>query len=170
MMDAGEGYTYSFITCHEAWWWGANRIARHPHEVAQLMIQRSADEGGVAWEFEMTWHQFKDERRDPPSPRVSLFSDSWSAFEEIPEFFAMLDQDSKVGPGEMAERLEQLGFIDITERENPYPEPFVTLTPVEALEQIEGIGDQASGSLDVYEVKEALSEAFNVTRQALGKR
>lgn len=102
----------AYIVTHEAWYWDALRKSggwEHPN----LMVQASAKDGGVAWEFAV-------EETKIGHVRVAMFDDSWQAFDQMPEFFyALAELGENATLDQVRKALDLLGAVDETERTQP---------------------------------------------------
>jgi hypothetical protein len=108
-MNLPEDCRLTYTVVHEAWYW----CVTHMDEEPQLNIHASSNGGGVAWEFNIA------EAALPGRPLVmKLFSETWPAFAQMPEFFAGL---AEMGDGaslvDVRDFLVELGADDVTERE-----------------------------------------------------
>ncbi len=100
------GYRPVYHVAHAADYWPRGRGR-------ELWIQKAHVDGGCAWEFGVV-------EVDNIGVRIGVFDDAWSAFTEIPEFFAELARLGKGGSlTDICRILDDLGFTDATERANP---------------------------------------------------
>jgi hypothetical protein len=119
-MNLPEGTSLTYIVWHEAWYADASRTpGEHPH----LMVSAAADEGGVAWEFQVDGYDLSGS----PVTRVKMFEDAYAAFADMPEFFAALAEHRPVTLDEVQDILISLGATDTTPRVSPYPPRETTL-------------------------------------------
>ena len=112
-MNLPEDTHLSYIVWHEAWYADASRI---PGDKPHLNVQAAADDGGVAWEFQIDGYDLSG-----PVTRLKMFQDSYAAFAQMPEFFEMLAEQRPVTLTEVRDILHALGAVDETPRESPYP-------------------------------------------------
>ncbi|MEV2239564.1 hypothetical protein [Micromonospora sp. NPDC049891] len=113
-LNAGPGYTYTYIVAEEAYWWHARRKA-DPRPT--LMVAKAADGGGVAWEFAVVHKQFTVV--DEATIQVRVFNDGFAAFTEMPPFFAALAEQKPATLDGVRAILDGLGVVDATERTDP---------------------------------------------------
>ena len=73
------------------------------------------NEEGILFEFDLEWLP------DIETIQLQMMHDSWKAFNTMPEFFKMLSEvnKQKIIPDikEFTKILDELGFVDVTERE-----------------------------------------------------
>lgn len=97
----------AYIVMHEAYWAPRTWI---PNEKPTVMVQAASNGGGVGWEFEVQDYASLN------AVRVGVFSDSWAAFAQIPEFFAALAAGEVSSLADVRALLDRLGAVDRTER------------------------------------------------------
>lgn len=116
-MNLPEDTHLAYTVWHEAWYADLNRI---PGEEPHLMVAASAEGsgGGVAWEFQIDGYQLGRE----PVTRVKMFDDAYAAFAQMPEFFAVLAEQTPQTLDDVRAILDALGAVDETPRVSPYPE------------------------------------------------
>lgn len=101
-LTTDAGYRLTYTIPHEAYYKSA-------FTDVSIGVQKSANEGGVAWEFSIVQH-------GNVGLRVEIFDDAWQAFTEIPEFFAELAKAGRTTLDGVREILDDLGFADRTQR------------------------------------------------------
>lgn len=89
-----------------------------------VSVDPSGDEDGSNYEFGIEHVGTEPRRREPIALRVQLFADSWRAFTDLPEFFALLASLDESGPSrarakkvtldDLTPHLLALGWTDIT--------------------------------------------------------
>ena len=111
-MQLPEGTRFAYIVSHEAYYWDAIRTHRADQR-PEIIVQASAVDGGVAWEFTVT-------DTNVGSPKLTMFGDSWAAFDQIFEFFSALAALGETPTlAQVREVLDRLGAVDQTERAQP---------------------------------------------------
>ncbi|MFI2663318.1 hypothetical protein [Micromonospora carbonacea] len=111
-LDAGPGYQYTYYLNVESWYWPAIKNIDHR---PQLMVGKSADGGGTAWEFAIT-----EEKLDNRRPiTVRLFDEAFPAFNEMHSFFGLLALRQPTTIDQVRGILDELGVVDATERTDP---------------------------------------------------
>ena len=98
-----------------------SRMHDRPDDIMVGVSPNGQHEGGN-YEFSIE-HVGTERGLRPIALRVQLFTDSWRAFADLPEFFALLASlDTSVGtrPGptldDLTPRLAALGWMDITDK------------------------------------------------------
>lgn len=114
-MNIPEDCHLAYVVSHEAWYWNA---AKGTDSKPHLNVQASAKGtgGGVAWEFDVSEHFLGGEY----CTRIEMFDDSYAAFADIPEFFALMREHQPGMLREVRGILDGLGAVDETERNDPY--------------------------------------------------
>jgi hypothetical protein len=103
-----DGPRLTFYVMHEAWSW----MPRIHENNLTAYISISTFPGS---EFSMRWYELSS----GVTPRLMMFSDSWEAFNQCPEFFKRFPSlDKKITPDEFKAFLLELGFVDTTERKD----------------------------------------------------
>jgi hypothetical protein len=95
-----------YIVPAEAWY--SDVIREHRPIVSVVAAARG---GGAAWEFDVEQHEL-----DGPTLRLRMFHGSWDAFEQIPEFFAALHEESPRTLVDLRAMLDRIGARDATAR------------------------------------------------------
>jgi hypothetical protein len=101
-LTTDPGYSLNYVVPHEAFY------CRVVNDVS-VTVQKSADDGGCAWEFSVVEHP-------RIGIRVEVFDDAFAAFVEVPEFFTALAQSRRSNLDSVREILDDLGFEDATQR------------------------------------------------------
>lgn len=101
------GYRLCYIVPSEAYY-------RRVVDRQCVTVSKSADEGGCAWEFDIT-------QQSNIGIRVEAFDDAFEAFTEIAPFFAALATRRPTSLGEIRVLLDAFGLPDVTQREDPRP-------------------------------------------------
>lgn len=114
-MSLPEGTHLAYVVNHEAWY-ASTVLADEPPTV---MVQASAEGegGGVAWEFPVEDGSHLIGR---PGLRLKMWGDSWEAFAQVPEFFAVLAGGEVATLDDLRGLLDSLGAVDETARVSPY--------------------------------------------------
>lgn len=97
----------AYIVMHEAYWAPRTWI---PNEKPTVMVQAASNGGGVGWEFAV------EDYASINAVRLAMFSDSWAALTQIPEFFAALAAGEVSSLADARVLLDRLGAVDRTER------------------------------------------------------
>jgi hypothetical protein len=106
------GYKLAYIDGRAAWY-----MQRRPQDERDyLTVCKSADDGGVGWEFQVVNYT---EKLRTPALHVEIFDDAWAAFAEIAPVFAALAVERPQTLDAVAELLDRFGFADQTERDQP---------------------------------------------------
>lgn len=100
----------AYFVMHEAYW--AERTWT-PGQKPTVMVQAAGGEGGCAWEFAV------EDYASINAVRLAMFSDSWAALTQIPEFFAALAAGEVSSLADARTLLDRLGAVDRTERVSP---------------------------------------------------
>jgi len=111
-MDLPTGCELHYLIGDEAWYAEANKPT-NPDPYLSVMAQYPGD--GCEWEFEITEHDYNG-----GCVKVKMFSDSFAAFAEIPEFFDALTDLSPASLSGVVAILDELGAKDATPRVDPY--------------------------------------------------
>lgn len=105
-----DGAVLTYIRSHEAWWAAANKIF---DPELSVMAEFSGD--GCDWEFSV-----KQCDLSGVCIKLGIFSDSFAAFRDIPEFFRLLTEENPVTVDQVCGILDRMGASDRTDRVNPY--------------------------------------------------
>lgn len=106
----------SYILPHEAYYWSTARLSeKDRHSVNVVAAARS---GGCAWEFTVVEYHLSG-----ITLHLEMFSDSWDALAQIPEFFSALASGEITTLADVRGLLDGLGAVDETKRENPDRRP-----------------------------------------------
>jgi len=111
----------TFVHTADAWYADANLPRGGPRcpVVDDVLLQawwEEGPEGCQQADFGVEWVAV---RGDTPSPKLSMFSDSWWVFSACQPLTALLAELSgqDIQPAEFCARLEAIGFADATPRE-----------------------------------------------------
>ena len=108
-MEESKQSIKAFIIPYEAWY--KNMISGNPH----IYIGLYYETGGTDGEFKIVW--------DKIGIRLMAYSDSWEILRNMPELIELMAkidrEESEPTLSEFAELLKEIGFRDITKRENP---------------------------------------------------
>ena len=112
-MNLPEGTHLAYVVSGEAWYASAAR-----REIPDLMVMASAEGagGGEEWEFQITEQELGGEM----CTRVKMFNDSYAAFTQMPEFFAVLARTQPKTLADVRSVLAGFGAVDETKRVSPY--------------------------------------------------
>lgn len=113
---------FKFIITQEAWYSKTGPLSEREPEI---MIGDYTDEGCTG-EFAIRWRDL-DHGRRPPSPQLHMFNDCWEMIPDLLPLFTMLTDigNANAAPEDVAVRLLDLGYEDITQREPPEEEDYV---------------------------------------------
>lgn len=99
----------AYVISHEAWY--ANVI-----DGREILISAESRGGGVAWELKAEEVNVGGK----PTVRLSIFSDAFDAFVQVPEMFqAIAEQGRFQRLEDLAAVLDRLGAQDVTKRTEP---------------------------------------------------
>lgn len=108
--DKYSKHRKAFSIPYEAWY--ADRSVK-PFEKESIAIGLFDDHGGTVGEFHLEWNEF--------GIQLSAFHDSWETLRRMPELIELMAKIDREGKEptvkEFAERLLELGYTDITKRE-----------------------------------------------------
>jgi hypothetical protein len=111
-----EGDFRGFYHLSEAWYGPSNLVnSKYTDEVNFGFF---CPDGGTSGEMAMRWQELggKD------VPELTCFSDAWNTLASFPDLIAAMGEldDTDPTPKQFCALLMQLGFKDLTPRENPY--------------------------------------------------
>lgn len=115
-----EGMTRGFHWLSQAWYNAPSLIGREfTDEINFGYFDPASHSGGTTGEIMMRWY---DLGSAGIAPRLEAFDDAWHALFTFQDVLAALaERDGKnITPKQFVELLTSLGFVDLTQRENPY--------------------------------------------------
>jgi hypothetical protein len=106
------GTHLAYYVYHESQWWSQLSDELRPNggrRCVQVAASARGRGGGVRWEFSVV---------EVPDIglKLSIFDDTWPAFQEIADFFRDLAVDRPSTLAEVVTLLERIGAVDETER------------------------------------------------------
>jgi hypothetical protein len=109
---------YGYYIFSESWYGALNRLAGvYAGEVDHINIGCYFRDGGGKWEAAISLHNLSDDNGHE-APRLEAFGDSWEGLNGI-DFLATLAQYNPANKAEVIAMLHELGFVDLTQREQP---------------------------------------------------
>ncbi len=113
--------------------------------IDEIMVGDYEAEGGCTGEFAIRWTKVGGES----TPRLEAFEDSWKILADCDDLLFVLSEldGTNPAPEVIAESLINLGYKDLTRRENPYKKQ-------ETEEEL-----KRKAALDLYEALKALRKA-----------
>lgn len=113
-MNLPEGTHLAYIVVHEAWYsMPPNDVRIDKRPTLTVCASAEGQGGGVAWEFELVHQLGKVD-----ALQLKMFSDSWDALKQIPEFFEGLTRIGRTANiANVRALLDELGAVDETQRE-----------------------------------------------------
>ncbi len=100
--------TWTYIIQHETWY------APFKDDPPTIGVHATDDDGSAKWEFQLSEHDYNGS-----CIQLSLFSDAYAAFGDIPEFFEALRDEKPASLAHVRAILDRLGAHDTTERISP---------------------------------------------------
>lgn len=150
--------TLTYTLSEEAWYAESTRVGRERHCKGEMYL--SAPGPGEA-----TFRLMELGRQN--SILFNIFDEAWEQFLTIPGFTDMLTRLGETTWADLRTALEDIGFVDVTPRENPYPFAGIQVDVTTMLNRPEPVYQVTDGGVVLFTVAE--SGAWQVYQALRGK-